>query len=217
MPIEITIPRLGWSMEEGNFVNWLKKDGEPVKRGELLFTLENEKATQDVEATDSGVLLIPKDGPKPGQIVKVGQVIGHLLAANESRVGAAIAGVRSLVQPRTVQATNPEPHSKVVGKASVSPNEGDPQITTKPAISPRARRLAGELGIDANRLQGTGRTGRIIEKDVQEVANRLSSPRLSVMRRTIAQRTSESFSSTPHFYLRSEVDATALIRLRDDL
>src|SRR5713101_637918 len=96
MPIEITIPRLGWSMEEGNFVSWLKKDGEAVKPGELLFTLENEKATQDVEAADSGVLRIPPDGPKPGQIVKVGQVIGHLLAENESRETGSIS--RSPVQ-----------------------------------------------------------------------------------------------------------------------
>src|SRR6266550_4621135 len=59
MPIEITIPRLGWSMEEATFVNWLKKDGEPVKSGQPLFTLENEKATQDVEASDGGILLIP--------------------------------------------------------------------------------------------------------------------------------------------------------------
>src|SRR5438105_3101368 len=83
MPIEIIIPRLGWSMEEGNFVGWLKKDGDFVKNGELLFALENEKATQDIEASDNGILRIPADGPQPGQIVKVGQVIGHLLIENE--------------------------------------------------------------------------------------------------------------------------------------
>src|ERR1051326_273015 len=91
MPIEIVIPRLGWSMEEGNFVNWLKKDGEGVKSGELLFSLENEKAVQEVEAIDTGILRILADGPKPGQTVKVGQVIGHLLAEGESReTGAAV-------------------------------------------------------------------------------------------------------------------------------
>ena len=70
MSIPIQIPRLGWSMEEGNFSGWLKKDGDSVTSGEPLFTLEGEKAAQDIEATETGVLRIPKDGPKPGDVVK---------------------------------------------------------------------------------------------------------------------------------------------------
>src|SRR5580765_2881608 len=89
MPIEVTIPRLGWSMEEGNFVAWLKNDGEQVKSGEPLFTLESEKAAQDIEATDSGVLRIPKDAPQPGSVVKVGQRIGYLVAEHEGVERAA--------------------------------------------------------------------------------------------------------------------------------
>src|SRR5436190_5170824 len=91
MPIEIIIPRLGWSMEEGNFVNWLKKDGEVVESGEPLFSLENEKAVQDVVAIDSGVLRISSDGPKPGQVFKVGQVIANMLSLNDSRDTAPIS------------------------------------------------------------------------------------------------------------------------------
>src|SRR5437867_8541192 len=125
MPIEIIIPRLGWSMEEGNFVNWLKKDGEPVKSGEPLFSLENEKAAQDVEAVDSGILRIPKDGPKPGQVVKVGQVIGHLLAENESReTGATTA---SPVQVEPAQENRPEAYSEVASKSSISPDAENPR------------------------------------------------------------------------------------------
>src|SRR5438477_9877094 len=101
MPIEITIPRLGWSMEKANFLNWLKQDGEQVKSGEPLFTLESEKATQDIEATESGILRIPNDGPKPGQIVMAGQVIGHLLAEDESHESPAI--------PSTLPAVKQEP------------------------------------------------------------------------------------------------------------
>src|SRR2546427_7506433 len=125
MPIEITIPRLGWSMEEGSFVNWLKKDGEPVKNGEPLFSLENEKAVQEVEAVDSGVLRIPSDGPKPGQVVKVGQVIGHLLAENESPETGAMA--KSPVEAELAQETRPEAHSEVASNSSVSPNEANPE------------------------------------------------------------------------------------------
>jgi len=78
MPLEIIVPRLGWSMEEGSFVGWLKKDGERVTAGDPLFTLENDKSAMDVEAADSGILKIPPQGPKPGDIVKVGAVLGHL-------------------------------------------------------------------------------------------------------------------------------------------
>ncbi len=63
MAIEITIPRLGWSMEEGVFAGWLKHDGEPVRAGDPLFSLEGEKATQDVEAIDDGTLSIPSNAP----------------------------------------------------------------------------------------------------------------------------------------------------------
>ena len=85
MSAEITIPRLGWSMEEGIFVRWLKRQGEWVNRGDQLFLLESEKATQEIESFDEGHLRIPADAPQPGDTVKVGQVIAFLLAAGESR------------------------------------------------------------------------------------------------------------------------------------
>jgi pyruvate dehydrogenase E2 component (dihydrolipoamide acetyltransferase) len=164
MPIEIIIPRLGWSMEEGNFVNWLKKDGEGVKSGELLFSLENEKAVQEVEAIDSGMLRIPPDGPKPGQTVKVGQVIGHLIAEGESgETGLA-------VEPELAQETRSEASSDGACKTPVSFHEENRQPLSKPAISPRARRLAAELGVDTARLRGSGPGGRITEKDVRDAA-----------------------------------------------
>src|SRR3954449_3171217 len=69
MPIAITIPRLGWNMDEGVFAGWLKRDGEAVRAGEPLFSLEGEKATQDVEAIDDGVLSIPPGAPGVGDRV----------------------------------------------------------------------------------------------------------------------------------------------------
>jgi pyruvate dehydrogenase E2 component (dihydrolipoamide acetyltransferase) len=207
MPIEIIIPRLGWSMEEGNFVNWLKKDGEPVKSGELLFTLENEKATEDVEAVDSGILRIPKDGPKPGQVVKVGQVIGHLLMENESFVPESLDPVKTSHReevPKEIRQVE-----STCGQHSLAGEQPE-------KISPRARRLAAKLGINRSQLRGSGRTGRIREKDVREAANGVALQGVSIMRRTIAQRTSLSFSSIPHFYLRAEVDVTALVKFRKE-
>src|SRR5437879_1863920 len=84
MPIEITIPRLGWNMEEGTFVGWLKNDGDTIRAGENLFTLEGEKATEDIECLDSGILRIPSTAPKPGDKVTVGAVIGYLIQQGES-------------------------------------------------------------------------------------------------------------------------------------
>src|SRR5437867_12682824 len=101
MPIEIMIPRLGWSMEEANFVNWSKKDGEGVKSGEPLFTLESEKATQEIEAIDNGTLRIAANGPKGGEVGKVGQVSAHLLAENEA---IAIGAIDSTKSPGSAQA-----------------------------------------------------------------------------------------------------------------
>ena len=83
MPYEIVIPRLGWSMEEGTLVEWLKAPGEPIHRGDMLYVLEGEKAAQEIEALDAGILCLPADAPKPGDTVKVGELIGYLLAEGE--------------------------------------------------------------------------------------------------------------------------------------
>src|SRR5262245_44404273 len=84
MAVEITVPRLGWNMEEGIFVGWLKRDGETVAAGEPLFSLEGDKATQDVESLETGIVHIPPDGPKDGEKVVVGAVIGYVIGAGES-------------------------------------------------------------------------------------------------------------------------------------
>src|SRR5258708_29752267 len=84
MPIEITVPRLGWSMEEGTFTGWLKQNGDPVSTGEPLFAMESEKVTLDVESLDNGILYVPPGAPMPGAIVVVGQSLGFLLAPGEA-------------------------------------------------------------------------------------------------------------------------------------
>lgn len=228
MPIEIKIPRLGWSMEEGIFSGWLKKDGEAVKSGEALFTLEGEKSSQDVESTDSGKLQIPQDSPKTGETVKVGQVIGYLLAADESAAS-----------PAPTAAPAPEKKADESSKASAPAftdglvaRENSPGDTDGHRSSPRARRLAAELGVDIKNIIGTGATGRIVEADVMKAADGNTKPvavlvktetisgaksQASTMRRNIAERTAFSFSHIPHFYVRAEVDVTELVSLREHL
>src|SRR4026208_2557372 len=84
MPVKIIVPRLGWSMEEGAFVAWLKKDGELVRAGEPLFSIEGDKAVQEIESIDSGILRIAANCPRPGEAIRVGDVLGHLVSAAEA-------------------------------------------------------------------------------------------------------------------------------------
>ena len=84
MAIEIVMPRLGWTMQEGIFGEWLKQDGEEVKSGDLLFTVESDKATQEVENFDNGILRIPPDGPKSGDVIPVGGRLGYIVQPGEA-------------------------------------------------------------------------------------------------------------------------------------
>src|SRR5262245_32965685 len=97
MAHEIRVPRLGWSMEEGTFIAWLKSDGDEVRVGEPLYQLEGEKSLQQVESVDAGVLRIPPDAPGSGETVLVGALLGYLASADEpapwkqARAAAAVA------------------------------------------------------------------------------------------------------------------------------
>lgn len=170
MPYPITIPRLGWSMEEGVFGEWLKAPGDTVNAGDMLFLLEGEKATTEIESLDSGVLCIPTDAPQPGATVKVGEVIGFLLAEGESAltsVGGQPMTPAPIVAPQ-------RPVSETARTAPV-PAVTSTSPTVFPAMpraaGPAARRLARELGIDLNAVFTPDPTGRVLCEDVQRAAN----------------------------------------------
>jgi pyruvate dehydrogenase E2 component (dihydrolipoamide acetyltransferase) len=95
MAVEVTIPRLGWNMDEGIFVGWLKEDGQPIAAGEALFSLEGDKSTEDIESLEAGVLRIPADGPRPGQTLAVGTVIGYVVAPGESLPTVTMANAQA--------------------------------------------------------------------------------------------------------------------------
>ncbi len=197
MTFEISIPRLGWSMEEGTFVRWLKKDGDTVKPGEPLFELEGEKAAQDIEAVDGGVLRIPATAPKPGTVVAVGSIIGYLLAAGESgptAVAPASASRLEAVEPVVTEPAPPAAPSvrrmarelgvslaSLAGSGPagrITASDLKPNVMTRPAAqvatstvaSPRARRVAKELGVSWDNIAGTGRNGRVREQDVRSAS-----------------------------------------------
>ena len=84
MAIPIKVPRLGWTMEEGVFIEWLKPEGATIAPGDPLFVLEGEKAAQEIESFDGGILRLPPDAPRPGQTLPVGAVLGYLLEPGET-------------------------------------------------------------------------------------------------------------------------------------
>ncbi|MCF7963186.1 MAG: 2-oxo acid dehydrogenase subunit E2 [Pirellula sp.] len=165
---EITIPRLGWSMEEGVFSGWLKQDGDTIRQGDPLFELEGEKAVQEIEAVDAGILQIPANSPQPGSVVKVGAVVGYLVAEGES-----------LPVGETLDTSAIDRGSKLLSKGTPSlPSEtvaGDAALP--PAAGPAVRRRAREAGVALDQIAGTGRGGRILAEDIESASSQpLPSP-----------------------------------------
>ena len=175
MATEIVMPRLGWTMEEGVFGGWLKQHGEKVQAGDLLFTVETDKATQEIESFESGILYIPPSAPKVGDVVQVGTVLGYLAGEGESLPALDVQGAGQETTTATPTAT-----TAADSAPSVVATDGAQAARSRrsglPAISPRARRVAAELGIDWTQLQGSGRTGRIVERDIRAAAQRAASP-----------------------------------------
>src|SRR5438093_9760652 len=156
MPIEIIVPRLGWSMEEGAFVAWLKKDGDPVEAGEPLFSIEGDKAVQEIESLDRGILRIAANGPRPGDPIRVGDVLGHLVSAAERAPESGPAGSSTTdaeLAPATLSSPAAPASTFPAAKESVS------CASNVPIISPRALRVALELDVDWTRVAGTARSG----------------------------------------------------------
>jgi len=195
MAIPITVPRLGWDMEQGVFVGWLKADGATVRAGEALFTLESDKATEDVEGFEDGILHIPADGPNKGDVVAVGTVIGFVLQAGEA---IPVAG-EPTASPQASKAAVADTPSRRTTTAT----------RDRPASSPRARRTAANLGVDWRNAKASGSSGRIRERDVLALA-----PATSSTRRVIAERMVTSHRSTAPVTLTTTVDATNLVTLR---
>src|SRR5438128_554689 len=139
MPIPITIPRLGWNMEEGIFVEWLKADGEPVKPGDRLYRLEGEKSVEEIESFDGGVLFIPPDAPKPGDSVKVGAVVGQLLQPGEPRESPVRGVSKGASDPAASPSVRRLAREKGIDLAAVSGSGPGGRITepdlSEPTIS----------------------------------------------------------------------------------
>ena len=204
MAEEIAMPRLGWTMEEGTLVEWLKTEGEQVETGEILFTVESDKALNEIETFSSGILCIPPGAPQPGDTVPVGTLLGYLLQTGEEMPTERASASGDPASPIPVPATlhnQPTPAAK------------PPSTKGNPTISPRARRIANELNISWHHIKGTGQTGRIIERDIRAVT---AQPPGSTghIRELIANRLWQSQNETAAVTLTTEADATGLVDLR---
>jgi len=158
MAIAVVLPRFGWNIETGALTEWLKRDGDMVQAGDLLCTVETDKAVMEVEALDSGILRIPPDALSLGVDLAVGTVLAYLVQPGElAPFETTSAPTRNPVAP-----PDDVPLLSLVARtASPAAPRGHP------AISPRARRVAGDLGVEWSHLRGSGRSGRIVERDVR--------------------------------------------------
>jgi pyruvate dehydrogenase E2 component (dihydrolipoamide acetyltransferase) len=219
MAIPITIPRLGWNMEEGVFAGWRQANGSTVRVGEPLFTLESDKATEEIECLDAGILRIPPSGPREGDKVAVGMVIGYLVQPGEvtdtlppspSVLGESGVGGKGAQASADSASSPPTPLPLSTGR------EGGTALYA----SPRARRVAAELGTDWKQLRGTGRNGRIRERDVRAAIDCCTpggpdaAIAVSPIRRMIAEHMLASHRSTAPVTLTTTTDATNLVNLR---
>ncbi|CAN7274822.1 pyruvate dehydrogenase complex dihydrolipoamide acetyltransferase [Rhizobium rhizogenes] len=171
MPINITMPALSPTMEEGNLAKWLVKEGDKIKSGDVIAEIETDKATMEVEAVDEGTvakILVPAgtEGVKVNALIAVLAGEGEDVAAAASGAGAAPAAApKAEAAPvAAAPAATPAPVALAVASA---PAVADGQRTF---ASPLARRLAKDAGIDLTALVGSGPHGRVIKKDIEAAA-----------------------------------------------
>lgn len=220
----VIMPKMGDGMEEGTLLNWLKKDGDTVKSGEIIGNIQTDKATLELEAPAKGVLtgfLIQE-----GDTVPVGQPIAAILRDGESLPenwgSGSVAEAPKVEAEADSSANNQAPTGDV---ASTNSANSDSRVKA----SPVARKLAEEKGIDLTSIVGSGPGGRIVKADVESAKPGQSSSTISMvqpakndekvklnrLRGIIADRTSHSFQHVPHIFLTVEVDLEKIETLRD--
>jgi pyruvate dehydrogenase E2 component (dihydrolipoyllysine-residue acetyltransferase) len=210
MAISVVMPALEMAQQTGKVLSWRKKEGEKVSKGEPLLEIETDKAVVEIEAPGDGILagVTAHEGAE----IPVGQTIAWLVLPGENPP--------ALAPPVTHSARA----TSTVGRSvETVPTSSEQLSVAGPRISPKARRLAKELGLDINRLRGTGPEGAITTEDVQSAAGSKESSAsfdsapasevepLSQIARLMAERTTQSWTSVPHFFIVRDVDCTELV------
>ncbi len=247
MPVEIKMPALSPTMEEGTLARWLVKEGDSVSSGDLLAEIETDKATMEFEAIDEGIvgkILVPEATDN----VKVGTVIAIIVGEGEDASAAAATPAAASAAPASAA---PAPAASAAPAAAPAATVAAVASGSRVKASPLAKRIAANKGIDLATLTGTGPGGRIVKADVEAVqggaapaatASAAPAPtpapsaapaaasaapfasdiphaaeKLSNMRKTIARRLTESKQQVPHIYLTVDIRLDALLKLRGEL
>ncbi len=246
MPIEIKMPALSPTMEEGTLAKWLVKAGDTVSAGDILAEIETDKATMEFEAVDEGTIsaiLVPEGS----EGVKVGTVIATLAVEGESADAAPAPKAGPAAAPAPAAATPAAaPAATIAAPAAPKAASG-----SRVLASPLARRIAAERGIDLSTVTGSGPRGRIVRADVEGLSGSAAAPavaaaaapaasapapsaaastasllddriphtieKLSGMRKTIARRLTQSKLEAPHIYLSVDVQLDRLLALRAEI
>jgi pyruvate dehydrogenase E2 component (dihydrolipoamide acetyltransferase) len=243
MPIEILMPALSPTMEEGTLSKWLVKEGDTVSSGDLLAEIETDKATMEFEAVDEGLIgkIMVAEGTEG---VKVNAVIAVLLEDGESAGDISASAATLAAAPAPVaQAAAPAVVAPTPAPAAPAAKDGD-----RVFASPLARRIAADKGVDLTTMTGSGPRGRIVKADVEgasaapaavsaaaptaaamptiassDAVAKMYADReyteipLNGMRKVIAARLTEAKQTVPHFYLRRDINLDALLSFRGEL
>jgi pyruvate dehydrogenase E2 component (dihydrolipoamide acetyltransferase) len=211
MAISLVMPALEMAQETGKLISWLKKEGDPVVKGEPLLEIETDKAVMEIESPADGVLAGLK--AQAGEEVPVGRTIAWIVRPGEAPP-TEDAAPESGRKVTTARASAPAPRA---------PLSATPGASQHLKISPKARRLANERGVDLSEVRGTGPGGEILASNILALAEPkapapVGSPRsMSAVSRLMAERTAESWKTVPHFFLTKEVNARALKEMRRNL
>ncbi len=244
MPIDIKMPALSPTMEQGTLAKWLVKEGDTVSAGDILAEIETDKATMEFEAVDEGTILSIAI-PEGSEDVKVGTVIATLGEEGEEAAAPA-PKAKEKPAPKETKAEAqsepaPAPTPAPASKAAAAPAQKGDRIVA----SPLARRIAEQKGVDLAAVKGSGPNGRIVKADVEGAqpgaaapapAVKASAPppapvpaeaqdfgipheveKLSNMRKVIARRLTESKQTVPHIYLTVDIRLDALLKLRGEI
>ena len=240
----VTMPRLSDTMTEGTVAKWHKKVGDKVKEGDLLAEIETDKATMEFESFQEGVLL--HIGVEEGGTAPVDSILAILGKEGED-ISSLLDGDKKAPETTQEKKEDAKEEEKPSSTSAYQADDADEVVESdgrRIKISPLARKLAKEQGIDITQLKGTGEGGRIVKRDIEnykpasepqkpakkeevmQPAASISAPAaapaglsyteepISQMRKTIARRLAESKFTAPHFYLTMEIDMDKAIELR---
>ena len=232
----VTMPRLSDTMEEGTVATWLKKVGDEVNEGDILAEIETDKATMEFESFQAGTLLYV--GLKEGESAKVDALLAIIGPKGTDVSGVAKNFKADGGTSKTEEAPKEKEAPKEEKKAETPKQESKPTQTTSTSdggrvfVSPLAKKMADEKGINLSQVKGSGEHGRIIKRDIENFTPGAASVASvgkfvpagqedfeekanSQMRKTIAKRLAESKFTAPHYYLNVEFDMTNAIAFRE--